>query len=473
MQLGCTGHSVSKRVIEPETTGLERARANIVVYQCHSQWQLGTDAGDVVGPEDPVEFLKVFFVQISVTRRGLQGLVSDFDVECIGLGIDDDVRAVDGKFLMNAIADGGSETEHRCNCGCSEQDGDAREQLAAALAREAFPQQPQEHWLLSAEDSSEGLQVGFGDDDLSAFDSRLQRDRVAATGLAHGTGNQRRGTHLAGDALLADIEPNRAADVAGVGDRDEIAVWLFEEQETDFGGLAVRAVDVDGVAVKLVVRDLGCGHRYLGADERNRRRSAECSGALRVDEFRGRKEDEDEAHGADGVHPQLFAAGKPLGFAAVGGCSVGGDDDRLAAFVLEQHHQAGEREHGDEEEEVITHDRADVTHLGGARRQYTVFRELMQAADNQLEDHEVKNDRGHAEETLQVDPDAAADEHYAEDHGGRDAEQGPGKAHQLGGVQGDAGEDQHGLNAFTQDHQEDEAEEAELRADEFGDFGLD
>ena len=45
-------------------------------------------------------------------------------------------------------------------------------------------------WLFAAEDSGEKLEVGFGDDDLTAFDGRLQGDWVAAAGLTHGTGDQ-------------------------------------------------------------------------------------------------------------------------------------------------------------------------------------------------------------------------------------------------------------------------------------------
>ena len=95
-----------------------------------------------------------------------------------------------------------------------------------------------------------------------------------------------------------------------------------------------------------------------------------------------------------------------------------------AAFGFHQDHQAGEGEHGDEEEEVIADDGADAAHFRGARGEDAVFGELMQAADEQLEGDEVEDDGGDAEEALQVDADAAADEEDAEDDGDGDAERG-------------------------------------------------
>ena len=133
-----------------------------------------------------------------------------------------------------------------------------------------------------------------------------------------------------------------------------------------------------------------------------------------------------------------------------------------AALVLEQHHQAGEGEHGDEEEEVVADDGADEAHLGGAGGQDAVFAELVQAADDELERHEVEDDGGDAEEALQVDLDAAADEQHAEDDGDGDSQEGSGEAEELGGVQGDGGENQDRLDAFAEDEQKHKEEEADF-----------
>ena len=87
--------------------------------------------------------------------------------------------------------------------------------------------------------------------------------------------------------------------------------------------------------------------------------------------------------------------------------SIGSEADGGAAAVFEEHHQAGEGEHGDEEEEVVADDGADVAHLGGAGGEDAVFGELVQAADDELEGDEVEDDGGDAEEALQVDLDAS------------------------------------------------------------------
>ena len=101
--------------------------------------QLGADPGDVVGPEDGFEFGEVGLVEVGVAGGGLDVDAADFYVEVGGFGGDDDVGAVDGQFFVDAVADGGGEGEHGGDGGGAEQDRDAGEHLAAALAAEAFP----------------------------------------------------------------------------------------------------------------------------------------------------------------------------------------------------------------------------------------------------------------------------------------------------------------------------------------------
>ena len=97
---------------------------------------------------------------------------------------------------------------------------------------------------------------------------------IAAALLPHRSGVQRRGAHLAGDSLAADVEADRAADLAGVGDRDDVAIGLFEEEEAYLGGAAFAVVDAHAVAVELVVVDGGGRQGDLGADQRDGRRWA-------------------------------------------------------------------------------------------------------------------------------------------------------------------------------------------------------
>ena len=184
--------------------------------------------------------------------------------------------------------------------------------------------------------------------------------------------------------------------------------------------------------------------------------------AFGVDELGGGEEDEEEAGRDHGGHPHLLAALAPLGAAPVGRRGVACERDGSAALVLQQHHQASQRQHGDEEEEVVANDGADEAHLGGAGGQHAVLAQFVQPADDQLEGHKVEDDRGDAEEALQVDLDAAANEQHTEDDRDCDAEQRSGKAEQFGGVEGDGREDEHRLHAFAENEQKDEEEEADL-----------
>ena len=85
----------------------------------------------------------------------------------------------------------------------------------------------------------------------------------------------------------------------------------------------------------------------------------------------------------------------------------------------------------------------------------------MQAGDYKLRGHKEKNRGGDPEEFLQIDLDAALDEHHSEQDGDDHAEDGADEAHQLVRVQRHGGEDQNGFDALTQHHQEDEEEEAD------------
>ena len=63
----------------------------------------------------------------------------------------------------------------------------------------------------------------------------------------------------------ADVEAYGAADLAGVGYGDDVAVGLLEEEEADFDDAAFAVVDVDAVAVELVVVDVGGGEGDLAS----------------------------------------------------------------------------------------------------------------------------------------------------------------------------------------------------------------
>src|ERR1700680_4719384 len=160
---------------------------------------------------------------------------------------------------------------------------------------------PDSCWLghLLLEDCGEGAQVGRSDGDLAVGVGGLEGDGVAAAGLAHRRGVEGRGAHLAGDALAANVEAYRAADAAGVGYGDDVAVGLAEEKEADLRLAALAVVDVHAVAVQLVVVDVGGGDHDVAADQGDGGGRAERGGALGVDELGGGEEDEQEAGGDD------------------------------------------------------------------------------------------------------------------------------------------------------------------------------
>ena len=352
VELGCSGEGrgAAEGVVEPEAEGGDGAHG-----KCEGDGELGADAGDVVGPEDGFELVEVGLAEVGVAGGGLDVYAADFDVEVGGPGGDDDVGAVDGEFFVDAVADGGGEGEHGGDGGGSEQDGDAGEELAAALAAEGFEQESEEHgevppvrlhgggasegewlssattssvvsfdpmawkrgmgagfihshvsearhgaprflhshvsearhgaprfylshglearhgvpgiWWLAVEDRDEGAEVGGGDGDLASGVGGLEGDGVAAAGLTHGGGVEGGGAHLADDSLGADVEAYRAADLAGVGYGGDVAVGFFVEEEANFGGVSFSVVELDAVAVELVVVDLGGGDGDLGSDE--------------------------------------------------------------------------------------------------------------------------------------------------------------------------------------------------------------
>ncbi len=212
-----------------------------------------------------------------------------------------------------------------------------------------------------------------------------------------------------------------------------------------FGGL---------VKVDVVVRDLVERDRRLAIHERDLSRLLRRAQALGVDEFRGHQHDEEERADIHRTHPKPLAAGAPESLAALGWGRRRGRG--LARFDLEKDHQRSQREDRNEKENVVADDRPDHRHLllGGGKD--AIFRELMQAADDQLRGYKPQDHRGDTEEFLQVDAHAALDEHHAKADRSDHSQQGTQETQEFGGVQGDRRKNQHRFHAFPHDHQEDE-----------------
>ena len=175
----------------------------------------------------------------------------------------------------------------------------------------------------------------------------------------------------------------------------------------------------------------------------------------------------------NGGHPETLAARGPERLAAGG--ARWRQRDRLAALHLEQHHEPGEHQDGDEEEEIVADDGADDGHLPAGGGKDSVFREFVQAGNQKLGGDKKENDGCDFEELLQVDLDAAFDEHHTEKNRNPYAQHGADETEQLARVQRDGGEDQNGFDALAQHHQEDEQEEADpgVVAGEQADFAFD
>ena len=87
--------------------------------------------------------------------------------------------------------------------------------------------------------------------------------------------------------------------------------------------------------------------------------------------------------------------------------------------------------------------------------------EFVQAGDGELKDDHHQDHRGHRKNWLQVDANGAAHEADAEEHGEADAEDGAEGFEDAGCIEPhNAVEQEDRLDAFAEDHEEDEGENA-------------
>ena len=132
--------------------------------------------------------------------------------------------------------------------------------------------------------------------------------------------------------------------------------------------------------------------------------------------------------------------------------------------VFQQHHQSGERQNRDEKKGIITHNRPNQGHLSLTGRQNAGLGKIVQSGNHKLEGDKKQYDTRDPKKFLQIDADAALDEHHPKNHSQRHSQQGADEAHQLGRVQRDAREDEDCLYTLAKDHQEDKSKYAPLRA---------
>ena len=250
------------------------------------------------------------------------------------------------------------------------------------------------------------------------------------------------------------VEADAAADLAGVEKGSDFSVRLLVEPEADFDTTFPGFEAVKFAVVNLFHRD-----GDFAIDEGNLSGGRQRAGALLIDETGGDHRDEDERAGVNRGHPETLAPHGPERFAAGG--AGGRQFDGLAALHFKQHHQRGQHEDSDEEEKFVADDGANDRHLLPRRGKNPVLGKLVKAGDQKLRGHQEKNRGSDPEEFLQIDLDAALDEHHAEQNGDEHTEDGADKAHQLIRIQRYGGEDQNGFDALPQHHQKDEEEEAD------------
>ena len=86
----------------------------------------------------------------------------------------------------------------------------------------------------------------------------------------------------------------------------------------------------------------------------------------------------------------------------------------------------------------------------------------MEAGDGELDNDDHEDDGGHLKELAEVDANGAPHEADAKEDGEGDAEECASPLEDTRGVHADGPEEEHGFEAFAEDHEEHEEENAPL-----------
>src|SRR5437879_10613335 len=152
---------------------------------------------------------------------------------------------------MDFVADIRGDGDHGRRDGDAKGNRGSGQDLAPFLPPEGFVDESDKHWLLLREHAASARDVGLLNDDGVGGLHGLQRHRVAATGRADGLRIYRSSAILADHPVAFLIEAYRAADVAGVEYRGDLAVGLLIEPEADW-----RSILLGLIAVQIAVGDL-------------------------------------------------------------------------------------------------------------------------------------------------------------------------------------------------------------------------
>src|ERR1700757_3213720 len=106
--------------------------------------------------------------------------------------------------------------------------------------------------LFGLEVAASGRYVRLRNDDCIRGDRCFQGNRIASTSHAYRLSINGRSTILADHAIGSFEESHRAADLAGIENRGNLAIWLLIEPEADFDLTFLR-----GEPMQISVRHLG------------------------------------------------------------------------------------------------------------------------------------------------------------------------------------------------------------------------
>src|SRR6185312_14835923 len=238
------------------------------------------------------------------------------------------------------------------------------------------------------------LQVRQVDHDGVALLDCMQRNGIAASRLAHALRVNGSGAVLTDYPGGTLVEPDRAADLAGIEKRCHLAIWLAIKQEAHLHTVHISAKAAQVAFGQIFRRDYDASTAVKGdLGGRGKRRQA-----LGVNEFRRHHEDEDECSSHNQVGPKAFASSGPLLFPFFSFAASNRNGCRSSSPIFQQDHQSNQGQHGDREEIVIADNRADHRHLAFAGRNHACLRELVKSGDDQLCGYKEQDHRGDTEE---------------------------------------------------------------------------
>jgi hypothetical protein len=136
--LECRTAIAAQRMFEPKAGGsrIYISAQRGLAEQAHRK--LGTDPSDIVRPKDSPELRKVRFLEVRSAGDRLHVNAANLHLKLVGSGIDDDVRPVGSKLLVDAIADGGRQCEHGGYGRSAQKNRESGQRLASSLTAEAL-----------------------------------------------------------------------------------------------------------------------------------------------------------------------------------------------------------------------------------------------------------------------------------------------------------------------------------------------